>query len=83
MPSSCRYRAETDPWRLTDAEPSPPREYLWRFYNTTAQYLAQQARLRCWSLLTHREHMHSARRMPVNELPLGALAWQATPIHWR
>lgn len=39
------YRAEMDPWKLQEAKPPPPREYLWYFYNTTAQYLANQVLL--------------------------------------
>ena len=54
----CRYRAETDPWRLTDAEPSPPRQYLWRFYNTTARYLAHQVRWPIYRRMLQAAHMY-------------------------
>ena len=39
------YRAASDPWKLQETQPPPPREYLWYFYNTTAQYLATQVPL--------------------------------------
>lgn len=36
------YRAEMDPWQLAAKQPPPPRQYLWYFYNQTAQYLTDQ-----------------------------------------
>lgn len=39
------YRSEMDPWQLAAKKPPPPREYLWFFYNQTAQYLTDQVRL--------------------------------------
>lgn len=36
------YRADNDPWKLQETKVSPAREYLWYFYNTTAQHLTTQ-----------------------------------------
>lgn len=60
------YRSEMDPWQLTAKKPPPPRQYLWYFYNQTAQYLTDQVRL----LQTGNSQGHSSCLLSAQALQL-------------